>query len=402
MRILLYGGTFNPPHLGHLRAVRAAAAALEPGKILFIPAAIPPHKALAEGSPPPEERLLLTGLAARQIPGAEVSDVEINRTGASFTVDTLRVLRGQYPGDELVFLLGTDMLLSLPTWREPGEICSLASIAVFPRERGREPEIVSGAEILRNTYGARVYVIRGEPVEVSSTEIRSALPERGGRELLPGEVYGRIIRQRLYGARPELGWMRGEAYAYLKPKRVPHVRGVEEEAARLARRWGIDPGEAAEAAICHDITKALDREDQLRLCEKYVIMASDAGGKLFHARTGAALARDLFGLTDDAAIAIRFHTTGRPGMSRLEIITYLADYIEPNRADFPGLPELRLACYEDLDQAMELASRMSLDEVAAKGETPHHDTRDCHEWYLRNLRRRGLPTLHADGVPDTI
>ena len=405
MRVLIYGGTFNPPHAGHIRAVRTAAETLRPGRILLIPAAIPPHKQVAEGSPPAEERLAMTALAAKELPGGSASDMELRREGASYTSDTLRALKKQYPDDELIFLVGTDMLLSLPEWHEPEVVCRLASIAVFSRETGREAEIEAGADRLRRTYGATVYVVAGEPVEVSSTELREALPQREGADRLPPEVYAYIIQKRLYNAKPDLGWMRRRAHSYLKPKRVPHVKGVEEEAVRLAVRWGIDPGEAAEAAICHDITKALDHDEQLRLCDKYVIMTDDCertNKKLLHAKTGAAFARELFGLTDDAAIAIRFHTTGRPGMTRLEMITYLADYIEPGREGFDGLPELRAVCYEDIDRAMELASRMSLDEVRAKGDTPHHDTADCHAWYLRNLRRRGLSPMHAEGIPDEV
>lgn len=405
MRILIYGGTFNPPHAGHVRAVRTAAAALDPGKILLIPAAIPPHKALADGSPPAEERLALTRLAAGEIPGAEASDIELRREGKSYTSDTLRALKALYPADELVFLLGTDMLLTLPDWHEPETVCGLASIAVFSRETGREAEISEAAERLRRELAAAVYVIPGEPVEVSSTELREKLTRREGVELLPREVYAHIIRKRLYGARPDFEWLRARAYAYLKPKRVAHVRGVEQEAVKLAARWGADAGDAAEAAICHDITKALDHDAQLRLCDKYAIMTDElerAGEKLLHAKTGAAFAADLFGLSDDVALAIRFHTTGRPGMTTLEMITYLADYIEPGRAGFAGLAELRAACYEDLDRAMELATRMSIDEVQSKGWPCHRNTIDCHGWYRNNLRRRGLAPAHAEGIPDEV
>lgn len=405
MRILVYGGTFNPPHCGHVRSAQAVSAALRPDKILLIPAAIPPHKPLAAESPSAEERLSMTELAAAAIPGAEVSDMELRREGASYTSDTLRALKARYPDDELVFLVGTDMLLSLPNWHEPEIICALSAIAVFARENGQAEEVEAAAERLRRDYGATVYVIPGEPVEISSTELRAALPERGGRELLPDAVYAYIIQKRLYGAKPEFAWLRGRAEKYLKPKRVAHVRGVEQEAVKLARRWDADEGDAAEAAICHDITKALERGEQLRLCEKYAIMTDElekASEKLLHAKTGAAFAADRFGLSDDVALAIRFHTTGRPGMTKLEMITYLADYIEPGRNGFDGLEELRRSAYEDLDLAMELGMRMSLDEVRGKGYPAHFNTVEGQRWYLNNLRRRGLEPVHAAGIPDTI
>lgn len=405
MRIVIYGGSFDPPHMGHVRSAQTAARALTPDKLLLIPAARPPHKALPENAPDAQARLRMTELAAAQVEGAEVLDIELARGGKSYTSDTLRELHARYPEAELVFLLGTDMLLSLPDWHEPEVILSLASVAVFSREAGREAEIEAAARSLRERFGATVYVIDGEPVEISSTKVRALLPQGKGRGYLPGEVYAYIIRRRLYGARPELSWLRDRAYAYLTPKRVAHVRGVEEEAVRLARRWGASEHDAAEAAICHDITKKLTRDEQLRLCDKYAIMVDGyeaAAEKLLHAKTGAALSQDLFGLPDETALAVRFHTTGRAGMTTLEKITYLADYIEPGRYGFAGLEELRRACYEDLDAAMELAMRMSIQEVREKGGPVHPDTEAGQRWYRNKLRRKGLGPVHADGVPDTV
>ena len=406
MRVLIYGGTFNPPHKGHFLAVSEAMKCLDPEKIFFIPTSIPPHKQLADNSPPAEERAeMLNAGFCPLLPGSSVLDLELKREGKSYTSDTLLSLREQYPGDELIFLVGTDMFLSLLTWHEPETILSCAGIAVFARENDRTEEITAMARRLRTEYGAAVYVIPGRPYEVSSTEVRALLPQRKGRELVPSLVYRYIIRKRLYGAKPELAWLRSRADSYLKPKRIPHVRGVEETAVKLAGLWGADPGDAAEAAICHDITKYVDREGQLRLCDKYAIMTDElerGSEKLLHARTGAAFARDLFGLSDAVTSAIRWHTTGCPDMTTLEKITYLADYIEPNRAGFDGLEELRRTCFEDLDRAMELATRMSIDEVSGKGLPCHGNTVACHDWYRQRLRVRGLEPVHADGIPDEV
>ena len=405
MRILIYGGSFNPPHIGHVRSVQAAARALEPGRIFLIPAAAPPHKALAEDSPDSADRLEMTRLAALNIEGAETLDMELRREGKSYTSDTLRELKARFPEDELVFLVGTDMLITLPDWHEPEVILSLASVAVFSRETGREDEIEQAARRLREKYSAVVYIIPGEPVEVSSTRVRALLKERRGRGLLPDAVYSYIIRKRLYGAKPDLCWLRMQAYAYLKPKRIPHVQGVEAEAVKLADRWGTSAEDAAEAAICHDITKKIEREDQLRLCDKYGIITDNterASDKLMHAMTGAALAGELFGLSDAVKNAIRWHTTGRPCMTPLEKITYLADYIEPNRFGFDGLEELRHTCYVDLDAAMELAMRMSLDEVLGKGQAPQQNTVSGWRYYRSILQQRGIEPVRAAGIPDEI
>lgn len=405
MKILIYGGSFNPPHKGHTHAVTMAVEAIQPDRVFLIPAAIPPHKTLPEDTPPVEERLAMTELAAGGISGAEVLDMELRREGKSYTVDTLRALREQYPTAELVFLVGTDMFLTLDEWREPETIFSLATLALFPREEGLAAVIEEKRRELEARYGARLLVLPGAPVEVSSTELREALRRREGLDHIASEVYARIIRKRLYGAKPAFSWLRREAHGHLKAKRVPHVMGTEEEAIRLARRWGVPEEDAAEAAICHDITKRLDLSEQLRLCERYGIMADDyekVSEKLLHAKTGAEFAGELFGLSESVKEAIRWHTTGRAEMDVFQQILYLADYIEPTRSGFDGLEELRKAAYEDLDAAMELGLRMSLEDVMSRGNRPHEHSLEAWRWFLKRVNeKRGTP-IHVDGIPDEL
>lgn len=383
MRIAVYGGSFNPPHVGHLAAARAAIARLRPDKFMFIPAANPPHKELAPGSPDAGERLAMTRLMARELPGTEVSDIELRRRGRSYTVDTVTLLAAEYPEAEIFLLMGTDMLLSLEKWYDFHRLLSLVTVAAFARNEGELEEVKTEAQRLEKAYGARIVTVESEPVPMASTDVRSLLPQRGGRECLPAQVYSHIIKNRLYGARPEFEWLRKRAYSMLKPKRIPHVIGCEEEAVRLARHWGADAEKAAEAGILHDITKKLLLREQLILCEKYDIVNDNVereSTKLLHAKTGAEAARRLFGADDEVYGAIRWHTTGRAGMTLLEKVIYMADYIEPNR-DFEGVDELRRLAYTDLDAAMILGLRMSLEDLRSGGITPHPRTTQALEWF---------------------
>ena len=163
-----------------------------------------------------------------------------------------------------------------------------------------------------------------------------------------------------------------------------------EQAVQLARKWGEDPENAAEAGILHDITKKLVLSDQLILCQKYGIIndnAEEHNFKLLHAKTGAAVARAQFGVSDEVYNAIRWHTTGKPDMTLLEKIIYMADYIEPNR-DFPGVEKLRELAYEDLDKAMALGLEMSLEDIRSYGQEPYKDTVQAYEWYSRLVSGR--------------
>ncbi len=383
MKIAIYGGSFNPPHCGHVEAAAAVMDHLKPDKMLIIPASIPPHKELCIDSPDPQERLLLTRLAFSELEGAEVSDIEIMREGKSYSAETLEQLMKLYPGAEFCFAMGTDMFLSFEQWYRYRFLLENMTLAVFCRCYGEDVEILEHAEYLKKEYGAKCVFVPHEPQPMSSSDIRDMLRRRMGVSYLPEKVYARIIENGDYGAKPELYWLREKAHAMLKPSRVAHVIGCEAEAVQLAKRWGEDPENAAEAGILHDITKKLVLSDQLILCRKYGIIndnAEEQNFKLLHAKTGAAVARALFGISDEVYNAIRWHTTGKPDMTLLEKIIYMADYIEPNR-DFPGVEELRKLAYEDLDKAMALGLEMSLEDIKSSGQEPYKDTVEAFEWY---------------------
>ena len=376
MRIAVFGGSFNPPHAGHVGAAEDAVAYLKPDRLLIVPAGMPPHKELAEHSPEPARRMELCRAAFSHIACARVTDVELRKDRISYTVDTLRFLRERYPGAEFYLLMGTDMLECFDSWRAAADIARMCTLAVFCRADGQEERVRAAMERIRNTVGARTVAVPHTAVQVSSTELRTALARREKPETLSDEVYALIIRHRYYGAKPNLAWLREQSYACLKPKRIPHVQGTEEEAVRLAERWGADVQDAAEAAILHDVTKRLEPNEQLRMCAEYGIINDNSeteNPKLLHAKTGAAYARARFGAPDEIYDAIRWHTTGRAGMSLLEKIVYMADYIEPHRS-FEGVDDLRELAYKDLDEAMRLGLRMSLEDVRAQGFEPHKNS----------------------------
>ena len=132
-RIGIYGGTFNPPHVGHLQAAKQAITALNLNHLLVIPDRIAPHKEIPQGSPTPKQRLEMLRLAAADCPQMEVLDIELNREGVSYTYQTIQQLRPVYPDAELVLFMGTDMFLSFHTWRHPEIILENASLGVFYR-----------------------------------------------------------------------------------------------------------------------------------------------------------------------------------------------------------------------------------------------------------------------------
>ena len=393
MKLGIYGGSFNPPHLGHLHAAIAAVRYLDLDQLLLIPAGIPPHKQLDE--PGAEHRAAMTGFMAQQaaletgIP-VKVSQMEIERGGKSYTADTMRALHEQHPDDELWLLMGTDMFLTFQDWYKPEDILSHAGICAFGRsEKDTEELFTVQREYLARRFPSARIATMALPnlVEISSTELRDMLPA-GGEYLMP-QVYGYILREHLYGTnldlkRLTLEQLRPVALSYLKAKRVRHVLGVEQEAERLAERYGADVEKARFAALLHDCTKKLELDEQLALCAQYHIELDDlerVAIKLLHAKTGAAIAREVFGAPQDVCDAILWHTTGKPDMTTLEKVIYLADYIEPSR-DFDGVDELRRAVYDDIDRGLALGLHMSIEELKGYGSPVHHNTREAYE-YIR-------------------
>ena len=390
MDIAIYGGSFNPPHLGHREAVITALEALNPDLLLIIPDHEPPHKEMEEGSPTPEQRLELCRLTFGDLEHVEISSLELERNGKSYTYDTVRELQERYPDARLTLIVGTDMILTFEEWYHFEYLLAHCRLAAMARDFEDDEKLRDAAGHLRSCYGAEIILLDHAPLPMSSTELRRMLRSRLGAEAIHPDAYAAIIRHRFYDAAPELSWLREQAYTMLDERRIAHVAGCESEAIELARRWGEDPETAAEAGILHDITKRLSHEEQLNLCEKYAIICDSAERvtpKLLHAKTGAAVARERFGVRDAVYEAIRWHTTGKPDMTLLEKIIYLADYIEPTR-DFPGVDTLRELAYEDLDRALLLGLQMTIEEVRSHGEEPYIDTLTACAWYEERISER--------------
>lgn len=198
MRIGIMGGTFNPPHTGHINAAVAAREELSLSRLIFIPSYLPPHKKISENSASTEQRLFMTKLAADAI-SADVSDMEIARGGTSYTVETLRELRKEYPDDELWFIMGTDMFLSIENWREPREIFSLSSIAAVPRNDDDREKLINHSKYLSERYGTVSKVMKKAAIDISSSELREKIANGETKEFLPEAVYQYILKEGLYG-----------------------------------------------------------------------------------------------------------------------------------------------------------------------------------------------------------
>lgn len=373
-RIGVYGGTFNPPHVGHMRAAKYALEVLQLDRLLLIPTCVSPHKQLPSGSPTPRQRLQMLQIAVGEEEEFQVSDMELNRGGASYTYETLEQLKMLHPEAELVLLIGTDMLLSIDSWKNPERVLRLASLGVFYRGDREEEQKVAEKKSLLEQMGSNVNLIENPVTQISSTQLRRMLVFECAGGFLPEGVEDYIRKERLYGTGRDYKNLPMEELEQvvtklLDPKRVPHVLGCRDTAAKMAKYWGVDESIAARAGLLHDITKALDGELQLTLCAEYGKVLDDFScnnPKTLHALTGSLVAEHIFGENREVVEAIASHTTGKANMTTLQKIIYVADYMEPNR-DFPGVEALRALAYTDLDGALKLGLEMTLDMLNRQG-----------------------------------
>jgi len=191
MKVGVFGGTFNPPHTGHLIVAETARESLGLDKVIFIPCSLPPHKT-TKSLVDADRRLEMVSLAIAGNPYFEVSDIELQRGGKSYTVDTLRALTALYPRAQLYLLLGIDNLIELHTWREPEEIFALAEVIAINRP-GFDPSSV------RKEYLRRVTFLRSPNIDISSSEIRrKAKAGKSIKYLVPSVVEAYILKHGAY------------------------------------------------------------------------------------------------------------------------------------------------------------------------------------------------------------
>jgi nicotinate-nucleotide adenylyltransferase len=196
VRLGILGGTFNPPHLGHLVCAQEAHSQLKLDGVLFVPARIPPHKPV-EHEPGPEHRLELCRLAVAGDARFAVSDMELQREGPSFTVDTLKVLSTQAPQDELVLILGGDIAAGLTEWHQPEQVLGLATVAIAERRGTARDEVDRTLAQLPGGDRARFFAM--PRIGISSTMLRRRVSAGEPiRYFVPDPVEEYIQRHGLY------------------------------------------------------------------------------------------------------------------------------------------------------------------------------------------------------------
>ena len=391
-RIGLMGGSFNPIHLMHVAAARMAMEEAALDRVLFLPTGNPPHK--REGLAPAKQRLDMVRLALAQETGFFPSDIEMNRSGTVYTVDTLLMLREQLPQAEFFYIIGEDTLYDLINWREPERVFQMCRFLVCYRPgTGDSTDAKAMREELKRR-GARFAFLRAAVGDMSSTVIRARLAAGKEPEGLHPAVMEYIRAAGLYGVKESpagFATHMDRLMNSMSVQRMAHTLCVAYAARHLAALHGEDMEKAAAAGLLHDCAKGMDQTAMQEYVRKHglnVERAILASGALLHAMVGAHMARHTYGVEDEQVLsAISCHTLGKVPMSRLDMIVYLADKIEPGREEYSGLYELRRLAESDLTAAVLLSLQQTASYVKDRGKTLHPASSQTIDW-LRNTVKK--------------
>ncbi len=395
MKVGILGGTFDPVHLGHIQLAEAAKKQFSLDEIWLMPAKIPPHKQNKQIASE-EERTAMLRLAAENRQGFRVCTLEFERNAISYTAETLKLLSEEYPKHSFYYLMGEDSLKGFPHWYHPEQIVSYADILVAPRTSAESEELWEQVNVCEQLLGKHFHVIEMPRILVSSTDIRKHLAEGTSTE---GELHPQVRRyideHGLYGSPLSADRMRPlslkETAAVLKgvlsEKRFLHTEGVAYTAAALAMRYGAVMEDALLAGWLHDNAKENSGEQLLEVCLANRIEVTEAERKnlpLLHGKVGACWAKERYAVSNqDVLSAITYHVTGRPKMSLLEQIIFVADFIEPSRnmQTVPPLKEIRQLAFVDIDKATAVIAGGILKHLRTNGASIDPTTQETYAYY---------------------
>lgn len=333
-RIGIFGGSFDPVHKDHVAMCLAFEKTLGLDRTFVVPARLSPFKNGTFASADDRYAMLKLAFADSSI---EVSRFELDSVDTNYTYKTVEYFHETFPDADLFYLLGSDSLKTFPNWKNPHIIASLAKICVVCRTGENLDE---GCAVFAEKFGYKPVIVDFYGV-CSSTEVRERLAlGLPCDDFLPPDVKDYIEDERLYTADKIHAFLR----SVLSEKRRVHTVGVFLTAKALAEKNGADVNKACLAALLHDVAKYLNPDD-------YEGFSCDPNcpSSVVHQFLGAYVAEKVLGISDEEVLgAVRWHTTGRPNMTLLEKIVFVADLLEPGRT-FDGVLDLRRAVERDFE-----------------------------------------------------
>ena len=366
MNIIIFGGSFDPIHIGHLNMARKAAKDFN-AVVYLVPSPIGIWKAQSISK---TDKLNMLKLAIEGYDELKIDEFELNsgKDTNNYSIDTVEYFVKKFPNDKIYFLIGEDQAMNFHRWVKAKEISELAQIIYYPRSGYSVP--------IENAKTYHMKFIKGKPFDMSSTDIRDL-----SKLNLPRKVLNYIIDHELYFV--------PRVKALYTEKRYKHVLSVARLACEIADANGLledehNYGRYFVAGYLHDVAKSMTREEQLEMINFNYPDYEDLPIFSYHQFVGAMIAEQQFGINDQEILdAIRFHATGRANMSALERIVFAADKIDPLRGYDSS--EMIAAMKENYETGFVKMLQANKNYLIDTGKmTPNPWTQECFDFYLNN------------------
>lgn len=344
-RTVIFGGSFDPLHIGHENIIRNLADRFD--EVIVVPTYVSPFKQ-AEKAASPELRLAM--LRSANFPdNVIISDYEIGNSGCSYSINT--VMNFASEDRKLYFAVGGEAVRTLDKWYQAEKLkrmCVFYAILRPGYDKRRDVENVVWADFCGD--------------DISSSEVKAALGIGYGKSLVSPGVYKIIEENGLYDGYSFVG----KAYERfgMKPQRIEHSFNATVEGIKLAKRYDANIKDVTVALLMHDIGKYVT-VDMLKNMKIPVPDCGNLPEECRHAEYGAAICKYVYKLSDEIVNAVKYHTTCCPSMDKLTKIVALADFIEPGRK-FDGVEKIREAAKNNLDEAVVMMLKSTIDYLRAQ------------------------------------
>lgn len=382
MKILLFGGAFDPPHRGHISILKNAVAYKEFDKIIVMPTGTPTHK--KNCTAPFDVRMHMARAAFCGISQkVEISDWEGTNLQDDYTYRTLQHLMDEYDDAEIYMVIGSDSLFTLDKWKNAEFVMKNCTALVFAREDNIGEDMAEKAHQLK-AMGAKIEFVDAEIINVSSSQFRRE--GEATADIINDDVQNIVEEYSLYSA-DENERLKGTAKLLAKilldEKRYIHTLNVEKLAAELGTIYGLDTEKLRIAALLHDIMKNAPKDILLHRAKQSGIISKieDKPKQTLHGFAAAHYAKTELGIDDEEILwAVKSHTCGRSGMQDIEKVIYLADMLCEERS-FEGKDYLLSLAKQNLDKAMYACLAHSLEYVKSRGNTVDTDSLEAMEYF---------------------
>jgi nicotinate-nucleotide adenylyltransferase len=386
----IFGGTFDPIHNGHLMLAEHIRRECDLDKIIFMPNNIQPFKQGATTLPGKQrQRMLQLAISGREY--FDITDIELDASGVSYTYNSIIALKKVYKDCEMFFILGEDIFSSIEKWHKFEELIGEAGFIVGLRPGSDRSTIEQLIEKQRSKHRAKITVVDNPQIDISSSRIREIVQTRDFfagrdaiRDMVPSSVGDYIYLNGIYDCENAQGdrhigtgvvrKLEATIRDFSKnadPKkrqRASHILYVKDLAIRLAKIYDVDVIKASMAALAHDYIKLFGSEEEKNSIE--------------HGEMASKFLSDIFGIDDyDVLNTIKYHTTSRENPSKLEMIIFLADKLEIGRK-YESVGQLRdLAASVSIEMAMFAVLKEVIEVLKCRGIVPSKDTMEAYDYF---------------------